>query len=88
MNETPTYYTTQEWEAAKTSRTTFEKIYYSRTGEVRKVEGFVTTLKLCRENGAKEYKTFVNKATWDSQGRCTRGKGTRMRRWDITLEKL
>lgn len=86
MNDT--YYTTEEWEEAKPVSASFDKVYYRRTGEVRRVEGTVTTLKLCREKGTKEYKPIENKVMWDSKGRCTRGKGTRIRKWDMILAKL
>lgn len=82
MNDT--YYTTEEWEAAKPTHIEFTEFGYHATGLVSQVLGTVNILTLQRKAG-KQYKMVAHKASWDNMGRCSLKHKGRKRDYDIHL---
>lgn len=76
-------HTTQEWEEVN-GRFTFTHIYYTSSGLVRKVCGYVPVTRRIFSNGTLQNRTSVRHVRWDGYGRCySINNNNRLRRYDL-----
>lgn len=80
-------HTIKDWERAQPEGTTYSRVFFTQSGEVRKVKGTITILKKRIMNGESVRVPGYRKVYWDGFGRCYVGTHSiRKRDHDIPLK--
>lgn len=78
----------KEWELAKPYGVEFTHVYYTKkSGEVRKIKGTISIMKITFVNGQKKIVPGTKKVRWNGFGHCYIGTHSmRKRAFDIPLK--
>lgn len=84
MGENQKLHSTKEWEDKKPSSVEYERILYTRNGQVRLVKGTIEIVRKRTEPYDTHYENAYRKARWDGYGYCYVGThNKRSRDYDI-----